>query len=102
MRIVLFFGGIMLSREDVQKYIMQVEGWKLVDDTIVKDFKFKDFKEAVAFVNKVAESAEELNHHPDILLWNWNQVKLTLSTHKVKGLSKNDFELASKIDKIKM
>lgn len=52
------------------------------------------------FVNKVANLAEKEGHHPDIFLHNWNKVTLTLSTHSIKGLSSNDFVMASKIDSI--
>ena len=87
------------SHEQVQEYLDQVQGWALVEDKkIEKNFKFKNFKEALAFVNKVGEIAERENHHPDINLHNWNQVKLTLSTHAIKGLSENDFILAAKVD----
>jgi 4a-hydroxytetrahydrobiopterin dehydratase len=72
--------------------------WKLTGDSIEKNFKFKDFKEAIRFINRVADIAESENHHPDILLWSWNNVKLTLTTHTAKGLSEKDFSLASKID----
>lgn len=76
------------------------EDWKLVDElSLVRSFKFKDFVEALAFVNKVGDIAEHEGHHPDIEL-GWGRVKITLITHKIKGLSRNDFILASKIDKI--
>ncbi len=71
------------------------------DDSIEKEYKFKDFNEAMAFVNKVADAAESENHHPNILLHDWNKVTLTLSTHTVKGLSEKDFALALKIDRIR-
>lgn len=90
-----------MIREEVEKGLKQVKGWKLVDSAIEKNHKFANFMEAIEFVNKVADVAEAENHHPDILLWNWNNVRLTLTTHAVKGLSKNDFTPASKIDRIK-
>jgi len=61
------------------------------------DFKFKNFKESMTFVNKVAEIAESESHHPDIYIY-YSKVKLELSTHAVGGLSINDFIVASKID----
>lgn len=91
-----------MIKEEAEKYLTQVEGWRLVGNAIEKDYKFADFKQAIKFINKVADIAESDNHHPDILLWNWNNVKLTLTTHAMKGLSKNDFLLASKIDQIKL
>jgi 4a-hydroxytetrahydrobiopterin dehydratase len=65
---------------------------------IEKEYKFKDFKEAMAFINKVGKIAEEEGHHPDIFLHNYRFVKLTLMTHAIGGLSENDFILATKID----
>jgi 4a-hydroxytetrahydrobiopterin dehydratase len=77
----------------------ELTGWTDRDEKMIeKEYKFKDFKEALAFINKVGEFAESEGHHPDINLHNWNKVKLTLSTHAIGGLSENDFILASKID----
>lgn len=64
----------------------------------MRDFKFKDFAEAMAFVNQVAEIAEERNHHPDILVHGWNNVRLTLSTHSEGGVTDADRALAEQID----
>ena len=91
-----------MLREEAEKHLEQVKDWKLIDNSIEKNFKFSNFRQAIEFINKVADVAEAENHHPDILLWGWNNVKLTLSTHAVKGLSENDFVLASKIDEIKL
>ena len=67
---------------------------------IKKQFKFKNFKEAIAFVNKVADLAEQEGHHPDISLHGYNRVEIELSTHAIGGLSENDFILAAKIDQL--
>lgn len=76
-----------------------LSGWADFDETrIEKEYKFTDFKEALAFVNKVGELAESEGHHPDINLHGWNKVKITLTTHAIGGLSENDFIMASKID----
>ena len=64
----------------------------------MRDFKFKDFAEAMAFVNRVAEIAEQRNHHPDILVHGWNNVRLTLSTHSKGGVTDADHALAEQID----
>lgn len=83
------------------EYLEQVKDWKLIDDkSIEKIFSFKDFKEAMTFVNEVADVAEFEGHHPNILIFGWNKVKISLSTHAIGGLSENDFILASKIDQI--
>ena len=87
-----------MSKKEASMYIKQVKGWKLEGNTISKDIKFKDFKEAIKFIRKVAGIAEKEGHHPDIFLHDWNQVRLTLSTHAIKGLSMNDFIVAAKIN----
>ena len=72
--------------------------WKREGDAIVRDWTFADFKEAMAWVNRVAELAEEANHHPDISVHDWNKVRLTLSTHSVGGLTQGDLDMARRID----
>jgi len=77
----------------------ELSGWIDVDAVkIEKEYKFKNFQEALNFVSKVGKIAEEEGHHPDIYLHNWNKVRLTLSTHAIGGLLENDFILASKFD----
>lgn len=91
-----------LTRDEFAVYLTQVPEWIVVNNdlAIEKDFKFKNFKEALAFVNQVGEIAESEGHHPDIFLHNWRKVKLTLSTHAIKGLSVNDFIIAVKADEL--
>lgn len=89
-----------LKSEQVASYLNQVDGWEVVaSKKIQKNFKFKNFKEAVSFVNKVAQVAEQEQHHPDIYLF-YNRVKLELYTHAIGGLSENDFIMAAKIGKL--
>ena len=76
---------------------MQLPGWELKEGTLTKLYKFTDFKEAMAFVNRTAELAESMDHHPDILI-QYNKVRLTLVTHSAKGLTEKDFRLAREID----
>lgn len=74
------------------------EGWKVIDDHhLEKEYPFRNFKEALAFTNRVGAIAEQAGHHPDILL-RWGNVKLTIWTHSIDGLSENDFILAAKAD----
>lgn len=90
-----------LSPDNYGAFLRTLSGWNDTDpNKIEKIFKFKNFKEALVFVNKVGEIAETEQHHPDINLFNWNKVKLTLTTHAIKGLSENDFILAAKIEEI--
>ena len=77
---------------------LQGSEWAREDDTIVREWKLADFGEAMRFVNRVADAAEEANHHPDILVHGWNKVRLTLSTHSEGGLTEADLALAAQID----
>ena len=86
-----------LDRAQIQQYLKEIESWSLEDRALKKEFLFKSFLEAVAFVKNLAIIAEEQNHHPDIII-SYKKVKLTLSTHKIGGLSLNDFIMAAKID----
>ena len=72
--------------------------WRQEDETLVRDYEFKDFVAAMAFVNRVADAAEEVNHHPDILVHGWNKVRLTLTTHSAGKLTDNDHAMAQRID----
>lgn len=93
-------GGVApLKREEFSLYLPQIQGWNVVSDlALEKEFVFKDFKEAVVFINKVAELAESEGHHPDLNLHNYKKLTITLSTHAINGLSVNDFVMAVKID----
>jgi 4a-hydroxytetrahydrobiopterin dehydratase len=75
----------------------EIPDWMLKDASIERTFQFRDFKESISFINKVAEIANEQDHHPDIHIY-YSKVRIELSTHKINGLSKNDFILAAKID----
>jgi 4a-hydroxytetrahydrobiopterin dehydratase len=74
--------------------------WQLRGKNISRHFKFEDFAQAMRFVNKVAKLAEAANHHPDITIYDYNRVKLTLTTHDEGGLTTKDFRLAAKVNKI--
>ena len=74
--------------------------WKREGETIVRDWKFKDFAAAMEFVNRVADAAEEANHHPDILVHGWNKVRLVLTNHSAGGLTDPDFAMAQRIDDV--
>ncbi len=75
-------------------------GWQVVNEhQLEREFKFPDFRQALAFTNKVGALAESQNHHPDFYLA-WGKVKLTLWTHKIDGLTESDFVFAAKVDQI--
>ena len=82
---------------DIEIELGKLKNWKLQDNKIIKDFIFKNFIQTMVFINKVAEFAEELNHHPDMYI-SYNKVKIELTTHEVGGVSEKDFVLAKKID----
>jgi len=88
-----------LSIEESSILLAQVQDWELKNGRIEKSYRFRDFKEAMRFVNRVAELAESEGHHPDIYV-SWNRVRLSLTTHSIGGLSDNDFILAAKIDRL--
>ena len=88
-----------LPPEAVADYMKYAPGWTASADakSIAREFKFKDFAEAMAFVNKVADVADAEGHHPDIYIF-YNVVRLANSTHAIGGLSENDFILAAKVN----
>ena len=88
-----------LTEEQANELLKQIPGWEIKNGHVFRQLKFKNFKEAIAFVNKVAEIAEEEGHHPDITI-NYNKVSIELWTHAVNDLSENDFILAAKINKL--
>lgn len=94
-------GGVSaMSQEEANQYLSKVIGWELIEGTkIKKEFKFKNFKESLNFVNKVGSIAEEEQHHPNITII-YNKVQISLTTHAIGGLSQNDFIMAAKIDRI--
>lgn len=87
-----------LETPQIEERLKDVPEWSETNGAIQRTVLFKDFAGAVAFVNRVAELAEEADHHPDILI-RYNKVTLTLSTHDASGITEKDFDLASKIDK---
>lgn len=97
-------GGIPpFGAEQIKEYLVQLSSeWEVLDNKkIKKQFKFKNFKEAIAFVNKIAELAEQEGHHPDIRLFGYKNLEIELSTHAIGGLSENDFILAAKIEQLR-
>jgi len=88
-----------LSQAEAESKIKTLKAWNLHSTSIQKTFQFKDFQQAFAFMTKVAEVAEEMNHHPD---WKnvYNRVEVTLNTHDAGGLTELDFQLASKMDEL--
>jgi 4a-hydroxytetrahydrobiopterin dehydratase len=87
-----------LKGVELEELSRQVPGWEVVDEHhLRREFRFKNFREALDFVNRVGELAEEQAHHPDIEL-GWGRVGIVIFTHKIDGLTESDFILAAKVD----
>ena len=87
----------LLSEDEINQHLARSQ-WEREDDQIFREWKFENFAEAMVFVNRVAEAAEEVNHHPDILVHGWNRVRLSVTNHAEGGLTQADFSLAGMID----
>lgn len=92
-------GGTPLPAREAGELARTVPEWVLSEKQIEREFKFKNFVQAMAFVNRVADAANEQDHHPDFHI-SYNRVRLILSTHKIGGLSRNDFIMAARIDRL--
>jgi 4a-hydroxytetrahydrobiopterin dehydratase len=84
-----------MVRREAESLLQVLPGWVLVHGSIEKEFHFKSYLDGLEFAYSVGKIAEEQDHHPDILI-KWRRVRLTLSTHSVKGLSENDFIVAAR------
>jgi 4a-hydroxytetrahydrobiopterin dehydratase len=95
-------GELPLRGEALKQLQAQLsDGWAVVGEKqLEKEYTFKNFRDALAFTNRVGEIAEKENHHPDVFL-SWGKVRLNISTHSIGGLSANDFILAAKADAVK-
>lgn len=95
-------GGVKpFTEKEYAPLLSQVKQWKVIHGkAIEKEFKKKNFKEALACINTIGNIAEEEGHHPDLFLHDWNKIRVSLTTHAIGGLSENDFILAAKIDEI--
>ncbi|MCA1834499.1 MAG: 4a-hydroxytetrahydrobiopterin dehydratase [Actinomycetota bacterium] len=90
----------LLGQDDIDRLLETVLGWEQVEDTLVKQFAFKDFEAAVQFVSSLVPVADKLDHHPDVHI-HWNTVELVLWTHVTGGITERDFELAQAIDSMR-
>jgi 4a-hydroxytetrahydrobiopterin dehydratase len=88
-----------LTDDQIQEKLGETTGWERRGDLISRTFNFENFKEAMAFVNKAADIADAMDHHPDILI-SYNVVQLSVFTHSEGGLTDKDFQLAKKINEI--
>ena len=88
-----------LSREDIARRLQSLHGWALDGNAIKKQYTFRDFPEAVRFVDRLAPIAEAADHHPEILIA-YKRVTLTYSTHSEGGLTDKDFDGAAAADRL--
>ena len=86
-----------LAQEDIDQKLSEFPDWSLIGDSMQRTFSFENFVDAMSFVNRVADLAEDFQHHPDILI-RYNKVTLTLSTHDAGGLTDKDFAFAREAD----
>ena len=88
-----------LSEQEITAELRNLSGWNVLNGSLHRVFEFKDFTQAFGFMTRVALAAEKMDHHPD---WSnsWNKVTVDLSTHSSGGLTKNDVDLATKIQQI--
>jgi 4a-hydroxytetrahydrobiopterin dehydratase len=89
----------LLTDAEIQEQAKLLDGWTVEGKELERTFKFKDFVEAIAFINKIVEPAETAGHHPDLAI-SYNKVKVTLTTHDAGGLTSNDFALAQVVSKL--
>jgi len=89
----------MLSPTEIAFRLNAVPAWRADTGELVRSFQFEDFRAAMAFVNRVADRAEEAGHHPDIDI-RYNRVRLALISHDAGGLTTKDFDLAAAVDKL--
>jgi len=88
-----------MEQTEIDKNLKEVPGWQQVENKIQKNYTFKDFVHLMEFTNKMADVAEQEGHHPDFHV-SYNKLNVMIYTHKIDGLSINDFILAAKIDKL--
>jgi len=89
-----------LDDSAIDERMKKLPEWNRKGAEIIRNLQFENFGQALEFVNRVAEAAEAMDHHPDILLHGWNKVRLNLMTHSSGGLTVRDFDLAERIDKL--
>jgi 4a-hydroxytetrahydrobiopterin dehydratase len=90
-----------LGEREIERLLGQLDGWNVIEGRkLEKEYRFPDFREALAYVNRLGEVAEAEGHHPDIC-FTWGKVRVELSTHSIGGLSENDFILAAKADQVR-
>lgn len=88
------------NEEIIKEKLKNLSGWNYENNSIRKELTLKDFSEAVALIVKIGLLAEKMDHHPDLLLHGWNNVRVILSTHSESGVTEKDINLAHQINKL--
>ncbi len=88
----------LLGDAEIDEALAGLTGWERDGDAIAREWRLADFRAAIGFVERVAEIAEERNHHPDILVHGYNRVRLSVTSHSAGGLTAADFALAARVD----
>jgi 4a-hydroxytetrahydrobiopterin dehydratase len=88
-----------LGDDEISSRLRRI-AWEREGDEIVREWRFDNFVDAIAFVDRVADAAEDANHHPDILVHGWNKVRLALTNHAAGGLTEADFAVAARFDEL--
>ncbi|MQA75438.1 MAG: 4a-hydroxytetrahydrobiopterin dehydratase [Solirubrobacterales bacterium] len=89
----------LLSQDEIEARLGELDGWSRDGEAISKTYDRGDFVGSVEFVRRIVEPAEEMGHHPDLSI-SWSEVAVAITTHSAGGLTANDFELASRIDRL--
>ena len=92
----------LLTISQINENLEKIPDWNLEDNgkSLIKVFEFKNFKQAVSFINRISEIAEREQHHPNLRLYDYNKLEVNLSTHSLNGLTEKDFALAMKIEEL--
>jgi 4a-hydroxytetrahydrobiopterin dehydratase len=90
-----------LSDAEIREKLSNLQGWQLESNALTKEFVLGGFTEATQFVTSIAPIANEMDHHPDVQIYRYKRVKISLSTHSEGGITQNDFDLADKIDALR-
>ncbi len=88
-----------LTKQEIETRLRNLPGWRYSNESIIKDYKLKEFRDAMAFVVKIALAAEKMDHHPDMTI-EYNRVKILLTTHSEDGVTEKDFTLAENIESL--
>lgn len=91
-----------LSESVIIGRLAEINKWSFANNSLIKEFQLENFSDALAFVVKVGLESEKIDHHPDMLLYGWNKVRITLVTHSAGGVTEKDFNLANKINQINL